>query len=186
MYNTPVHHKQRWGHSVTLSSTVIWLHKEFVLGTCLYAESIPVVVRLVPSYQLPMLTESTLNAAGTQLGKHSDTDEKWSNLFRVGAVNSANFSIILAPLISPPSSVFSVFFPMSKFWLPTIFLARNFGFYGFLKNKTWLRESIFFGHQYVRWEQCLTGYVKYHWFLAKLRATVHWNLAMADWWSPNF
>jgi hypothetical protein len=34
------------------------------------------------------------------------------------------------------TSVFSVFFPMSKFRLPTIFLARNYGFYGFLKNET--------------------------------------------------
>jgi hypothetical protein len=83
-------------------------------------------------------------------------------------------------------NVFSVFFPISKFRLQTIFLARNFGFYGFLKNETWLREGIFSGHQCVRCEQCSSGYVKYHWLLVKSMATVHWNLAMADWWSPNF
>jgi hypothetical protein len=26
----------------------------------------------------------------------------------------------------------------------------------------------------------------HHWFLAKSTATIHWNLAMAEWWSPNF
>jgi hypothetical protein len=83
------------------------------------------------------------------------------------------------------SSVFSVFFLMSKFRVPTIFLARNSGFYGFLKNETLLREGIFSGHQYVRCEQCSTSYVKYYWLLAKLMATVHWNLAMANWWNPN-
>jgi hypothetical protein len=49
--------------------------------------------------------------------------------------------------------VFSVFFSMLKFKLPTIFLAQNFGFYGFLKNKTWFKEAIFSSHQYVRCEQ---------------------------------
>jgi hypothetical protein len=33
-------------------------------------------------------------------------------------------------------NVFSVFFPISKFRLPTIFLAQNSGFYGFFKNET--------------------------------------------------
>jgi hypothetical protein len=40
------------------------------------------------------------------------------------------------------SSVFSVFFLMSKFRVPTIFLARNSGFYGFLKNETLLMFDI--------------------------------------------
>ena len=49
--------------------------------------------------------------------------------------------------------IFSVFFSMLKFKLQTIFLAQNSSFYGFLKNKTWFKEAIFSGHQYVRCEQ---------------------------------
>jgi hypothetical protein len=40
------------------------------------------------------------------------------------------------------------------------FLSQKFRLLWFFKNKTWLKEAIFFGDQYVRLEQCLTWHVK--------------------------
>jgi hypothetical protein len=72
-------------------------------------ESIPIKVgSVLLSALLRYFGKSILNAAWMQPGKHTDTRKtgwkviKYSSLFRVGAVNSAYFSNILAPPSCPP------------------------------------------------------------------------------------
>jgi hypothetical protein len=91
--------------------------------------------------------------------------------------------------------VFSLFFPMSKLRLPTIFLARNSGFYVFLKNKTRWKEGIFSGDMHERWEQCSgsknihKAYFKENWALLfwnpKPHLAINLWLENQTWWYDN-